>query len=62
VWRTVVDCVRHNPRALRAALRIASLYLHFGPFARRVVAELDDRIAREAADEPRAPAAALHVS
>jgi len=51
VWRTVVDCLRHNPRALRAALRITSLYLHFGPFARRVVAELDDRIAREAADD-----------
>jgi hypothetical protein len=50
VWRTVVDCLRHNPGALRAALRITSLYLHFGPFARRVVAELDDRI-EEAADD-----------
>ena len=62
VWRTVVDCLRHNPRALRSALRITSLYLHFGPFARRVVAELDDRIARERADEPRAPAVSLGVS
>ena len=62
VWRTVVDCVRHNPRALRSALRITSLYLHFGPFARRVVAELDDRIAQEAADELSAPALSLHVS
>jgi len=62
VWRTVVDCLRHNPRALRAALRITSLYLHFGPFARRVVAELDGRIAQEAADELSAPAMPLHVS
>ena len=61
VWRTVVDCLRHNPRALRAALRITSLYLHFGPFARRVVAELDDRIARQAADKPGAPALAVNV-
>jgi hypothetical protein len=48
VWRTVVDCVRHNPGALRSVLRITSLYLHFGPFARRVIAELDRRIVREA--------------
>jgi hypothetical protein len=51
VWRTVVDCVRHNPSALRSVLRVTSLYLHLGPFARRVVAELDQRIVNEVGGE-----------
>ncbi len=45
VWKTVVDCVRHNPAALRAALLIITLYIHFGPFARYAAAALDRKIA-----------------
>ena len=45
VWRTVVDCVRHNPAALRSALRITALYIHLGPFARHAAAALERKIA-----------------
>ena len=45
VWKTVADCVRHNPAALRAALLITTLYIHFGPFARYAAAALDRKIA-----------------
>jgi hypothetical protein len=41
VWRTVVDCARHNPAALRSALRITALYIQLGPFARHAVAALE---------------------
>ena len=45
VWQTVIDCARHNPPALRAALRMTSLYLHLGPFSRYAVTALEHHIA-----------------
>ena len=57
-WRTVVDCARHNPAALRAALRMAALYIHLGPFARHAAAALERKIA----DADSAPAAAAMVA
>jgi hypothetical protein len=45
VWKTVIDCARHNPPALRAALRITALYIHLGPFARYAAAALERKIA-----------------
>ena len=57
VWRTVVDCARHNPAALRAALRITVLYIHLGPFARHAAAALERKIA----DADAVPAAWLTV-
>jgi hypothetical protein len=44
VWKTVADCLWHNPAALRSALRMTSLYIHFGPFARHAVAGLERKI------------------
>ena len=34
VWKTVAACLARNPTALRSVLRMTSLYLHLGPFAR----------------------------
>jgi radical SAM superfamily enzyme YgiQ (UPF0313 family) len=56
VWKTVAECVRHNPAALRSALRIAALYIHFGPFARQTVAILDRKIAEADATASAMPA------
>src|SRR6476646_9997946 len=28
VWKTVVDCLRHNPRSLCAVLKLSLVYLH----------------------------------
>jgi hypothetical protein len=41
---TILDCIIHNPRALPYLVMISALYLHLGPFARQVVAEIDREI------------------
>jgi radical SAM superfamily enzyme YgiQ (UPF0313 family) len=33
-WRAVIDCLIHNPRAVRTVVSLAALYLHIWPFAR----------------------------
>lgn len=70
ICRTVADCLMHNPSAFQAVMRMCIFYLHMGPFARRVVAEMDRAIAWEeahpawqaagAAGEPRAATSARH--
>jgi len=60
----------HNPAAFQAVMRMCIFYLHMGPFARRVVAEMDRAIAWEeahpawqaagAAGEPLAATSARH--
>ena len=70
IWRTVADCLIHNPSAFQAVMRMCIFYLHMGPFARRVVAEMDRAIAWEdahpgwqaagAAGEPHAATSARH--
>jgi radical SAM superfamily enzyme YgiQ (UPF0313 family) len=47
VWKTVVDCLWHNPRSLRAVLKLSLVYLHLGPFSRHAVNVLDQRIASD---------------
>jgi hypothetical protein len=46
-WRSLASCLRHNPSAMRAVIRMTVLYLHFGPFSRYVIAELGERMALE---------------
>ena len=43
----MADCLTHNPSAYQAVVRMCILYLHMGPFARRVVAEMDSAISWE---------------
>ncbi|MBB2159312.1 B12-binding domain-containing radical SAM protein [Gluconacetobacter sacchari] len=43
-WRMMLDCALHNPKALPYAVMTSALYLHLGPFARRVVGEIDREI------------------
>ncbi len=45
-WRTFIDCVLHNPRALRYVGAMIALYLHLGPFARSVSQRLTAEIER----------------
>jgi radical SAM superfamily enzyme YgiQ (UPF0313 family) len=61
VWRTVVYCARHNPAALRAALRITALYIHLGPFGRHAAATLEHKIAEADAAGPAAAAMAATI-
>lgn len=43
-WSTVLDCIIHNPKALPYLIMIMALYLHLGPFARQVIAEIEREI------------------
>jgi hypothetical protein len=43
-WNTTLDCIIHNPTALPYLIMIIALYLHLGPFARQVIAEIDRQI------------------
>ena len=45
VWKTVVNCLWHNPRSLRAVVKLSLVYLHLGPFSRYAVNVLDQRMA-----------------
>ncbi|HLG89356.1 MAG TPA: B12-binding domain-containing radical SAM protein [Alphaproteobacteria bacterium] len=44
-WKTLLDCAIHNPRSLPYVTMIMALYLHLGPFARQIVADIDRQIA-----------------
>jgi len=43
-WMALVDCGRHNPRALEQMIYLMALYLHLGPFSSYVVGELNRRM------------------
>ena len=43
-WRVLKTCARENPNATRIIVGLMALYLHLGPFSRRVIAEIDRRI------------------
>jgi radical SAM superfamily enzyme YgiQ (UPF0313 family) len=44
-WGAMLDCLVHNPRALKISASFAALYLHLGPFSRLLVQRLDRQIA-----------------
>jgi radical SAM superfamily enzyme YgiQ (UPF0313 family) len=44
-WRLFLSCARQNPSALECVVLMTGLYLHVGPFAMRVVGDLDNQIA-----------------
>jgi hypothetical protein len=42
-WQVFMTCARENPNA-RIIVALMAMYLHLGPFSRRVIAEIDRRI------------------
>ena len=44
-WETFVKVAKTNPGALRYIVMLMALYLHLGPFSKRVISEIDRRIA-----------------
>jgi hypothetical protein len=44
-WKTFVEVAKTNPDALRYIVMLMALYLHLGPFSKRVTSEIDRRIA-----------------
>jgi radical SAM superfamily enzyme YgiQ (UPF0313 family) len=47
-WRVFMTCARDNPNAMRIIVMLMAMYLHLGPFSRRVIGQIDQRIAAEA--------------
>jgi radical SAM superfamily enzyme YgiQ (UPF0313 family) len=43
-WRTLADCLFHNPRAARMVVSFAALYLHMKPLAKFMDARLEGQI------------------
>jgi len=50
-WNTFKTIARTNPSALRHIIILMSLYMHLGPFSRRVIDTIDQRIAALDSDE-----------
>jgi radical SAM superfamily enzyme YgiQ (UPF0313 family) len=44
-WGTLLDCARRNPTGLRAVMVTTAMYLHIGPFARRIIDQIDQQLA-----------------
>jgi hypothetical protein len=44
-WKTFVEVAKTNPGALRYVVMLMALYMHLGPFSKRVISEIDRRIA-----------------
>ncbi len=54
-WHSLLDCLLHNPAAIKIVMSFAALYVHLGPYSRGLVKRLEQQIT-EAASESRAPA------
>ena len=58
-WKVLIQCLVKNPRALRNAVSLMALYLHFGPFRDFVMKRLDEELAAlEKEGDPRTRAGA----
>jgi hypothetical protein len=44
-WKTFAEVAKTNPGALRYIVMLMALYMHLGPFSKRVISEIDRRIA-----------------
>jgi radical SAM superfamily enzyme YgiQ (UPF0313 family) len=45
VLKTLMHCLRYNPRSLRAVLKLSAMYLHLGPFSRYWTQTLEQHVA-----------------
>jgi hypothetical protein len=64
-WQTFTECAASNPKSVRFLVLMMAIYLHVGPFSRKVIATIDRQIAgqhnqppprRAVAQEPAAAA------
>ncbi|MBR0697143.1 B12-binding domain-containing radical SAM protein [Bradyrhizobium lablabi] len=44
-WKTFVEVAKTNPNALRYIVMLMALYMHLGPFSKRVISQIERRIA-----------------
>ena len=60
-WRVFTTCARDNPNATRIIVGLMAMYLHLGPFSRRVIAEIDRRIDADVAAPRESVRPPLHL-
>lgn len=58
VFRLVGYILKHNPRAIRIGIYMASFYAHFGPFSQAIIAEVNRQLRILAAAQPSATSSA----
>jgi hypothetical protein len=51
-WKTFVEVAKTNSGALRYIVMLMALYVHLGPFSKRVIGEIDRRMAELDAMSP----------
>ena len=44
-WQTFTECAASNPKSVRFLVLMMAIYLHVGPFSRKVIATIDRQIA-----------------
>ena len=44
-WKTFTECATSNPKSVRFLVLMMAIYLHVGPFSRKVIATIDRQIA-----------------
>jgi uncharacterized protein DUF4070 len=44
-WQTFTECATSNPKSVRFLVLMMAIYLHVGPFSRKVIATIDRQIA-----------------
>ena len=44
-WQTFTECATSNPKSVRFLVLMMAIYLHVGPFSRKVIADIDRQIA-----------------
>lgn len=59
-WRALTNCAKTNPAALGFIIMLMAMFLHLGPFSRRVIAAIDRRIAALDASAAAEPSFAHH--
>ncbi|MGY8708723.1 radical SAM protein [Bradyrhizobium sp. 18BD] len=58
LWQTFMNCAKRDTSSARIAVQMIAAYAHLGPFSRKVIAAIDERLAELDTDTPNPVAAA----
>jgi len=45
LWQTFMNCAKRDTSSARSAVQMIAAYAHLGPFSRKVIAAIDERLA-----------------
>jgi hypothetical protein len=45
LWQTFMNCAKRDTSSARIAVQMIAAYAHLGPFSRKVIAAIDERLA-----------------